>query len=54
MTKYTDELNSIELIRYIANDYVELSHDKIVIQRDHFRKICQSWLDNHYKDREIE
>lgn len=54
MTKYTDKLYSIELIKYIANDYVELSHDKIVAQRNFYRKICQSWLDNHYKDREIE
>lgn len=44
MTQYTDSLSAEDLIRYIANDYVELSHEKIKWQRDDFMKICRDWL----------
>lgn len=44
MTKYTDVLTARKLIQYIANDYVELSYDKIRWQRDDHMKICGDWL----------
>ena len=44
MSTYTDNLPAEELIRYIASDYVELSHEKVRWQRDDFMKICRDWL----------
>ena len=44
MTKYTDLLTAEQLIRFIANDYVELSHEKIAWQRDDHIRICRDWL----------
>lgn len=48
MREYTDELTAVQLIGYIANDYIELSYDKVRWQRDNWREICRSWLDKHY------
>lgn len=53
MREYTDELTAVNLIAYIANDYIELSHDKVRWQRDNWRKACRSWLDKHYPIEEI-
>lgn len=47
MSEYTKKLTAEELIIYIANDYVELSTDKIRFQRDDFIKICREWLENN-------
>jgi len=47
MSEYTKNLTAEELIRYIANDYVELSHDKVYWQRNDFMKICQEWLEHN-------
>lgn len=44
MSEYTDNLTAEQLIRYIANDYVELSHEKIENQRNQYIRICNSWL----------
>lgn len=44
MSKYTDSLTAIQLIDYISRDYVELSHDKIRIQRDDFMRMCKDWM----------
>lgn len=44
MSEYTKQLSAIEMIRYIANDYHELSHDKIIAQAKNWREICQEWL----------
>lgn len=44
--KYTDQLAAEKLFEYIARDYLELSHDKIIWQRNDWRKICESWLEN--------
>ena len=38
-----------DIIRYIANDYVELSHDKVLLQRNDYIKTCREWL----KSREV-
>ena len=34
-----------ELIRFIANDYCELSHDKVYWQRDDWRQRCRKLID---------
>ena len=47
MSEYTKQLTAEQLIEYIANDYVELSHEKIVLQRNDFMKICREWLEYH-------
>jgi hypothetical protein len=44
MSQYTNSRTAIQLIDYISRDYVELSHDKIRIQRDDFMKICKDWM----------
>jgi len=54
MSEYTNNLTAEQLIRYIANDYVELSHDNAymveVSGRDDHMKICREWLANSYKN----
>lgn len=50
MSEYTRQLSAQELIEYIANDYVELSHEKIRIQRDDYIRICQEWLEEHRRE----
>ena len=49
MSTYTNNLTAEQLIAYIANDYVELSHDKILWQRNDHMKICGQWLEHQYK-----
>ena len=44
MCSYTDSLTAVQLIDYISRDYVEMSYDKIRIQRDDFMKICKDWM----------
>ena len=44
MSDYTKQLSAKQLIEFIANDSVELSHDKIRAQRDEYIKICREWL----------
>lgn len=50
MSQYTNSLTATQLIDYISRDYVELSHDKIRIQRDDFMKICKDWMLIHIYD----
>lgn len=50
MSRYTDNLTAEQLIQYIANDYYELSHDKIRWQRDDWKQACQSWLEKNLSD----
>jgi len=45
MSEYTKQLSAKQLIEFIANDYVELSQDKIRAQRDEYIKICREWLE---------
>lgn len=49
MSEYTKNLTAEQLIRYIATDYVELSHEKVLWQRNEYIKICREWLENHYE-----
>jgi hypothetical protein len=36
--------DAMEFVRFVANDYIELSHDKIVWQRNDFIKRAQKIL----------
>jgi hypothetical protein len=45
--EYTRKLTAKQMIEYIARDYIELSHDKVLWQRDDWRKTCQDWLENN-------
>jgi hypothetical protein len=45
MSKYTKKLTAKQLIEYIACDYVELSYDKVLWQRNDHMNICREWLD---------
>jgi hypothetical protein len=47
MSEYTKNLTAEQLIRYIASDRVELSHDKVLWQRNDFMRICQEWLEHN-------
>ena len=47
MSEYTKNLTAEQLIHYIANEYVEISHDKVAWQRNDFMKICQEWLEHN-------
>ena len=44
------DTEAIRLIKYIANDYHELSHHKIEWQRNDYVKRCQQFLKNLYSE----
>ena len=46
LEKQNSEL--LNLVKFIANDYVELSHDKVLWQRNDFMKRCKKFLNEHY------
>ena len=50
MSEYTKSLTAKQLIEYIANDYVELSHEKVVLQRNDFMAICREWLQENLSE----
>ena len=50
MSEYTKGLTAEQLIECIANDYVELSHEKIVVQRNDFIATCQEWLQKNLSE----
>ena len=47
MSEYTKNLNAEQLIRFIATDYVELSYEKVLWQRNEYIKICREWLEQN-------
>ena len=49
MSEYTKVLTAEQLIEYIATDYVELSYDKILAQRNDHIKMCREWLEHNVK-----
>lgn len=51
MSEYTRQLTAKELVEHIASDPIELSHEKIVLQRNEFVKICQEWLECNQETR---
>lgn len=42
-------MTPLELVEYIANDYVELSHDKIKVQRDDYIRLAKKILAEQQK-----
>ena len=50
MSEYTKNMTAEEIVRYIASDYIELSHDKVWEQRNHYVTICRQWLKNNIGD----
>lgn len=40
-------MSAEELLKFIANDYVELSQEKVVLQRNDFIKMSKRWLELH-------
>ena len=50
-----DEIERLRAtLHYIANDYVELSHDKVQWQRDDHMKMARKALAESYKDETVE
>jgi hypothetical protein len=50
-----DEIERLRAtLRYIANDYVELSHDKVQWQRDDHMKMAKKALAESYKGETVE
>jgi len=43
--EYIKELTARQIIEMIANEYIELSHDKIKLQRDDHVRWCKKWLE---------
>ena len=46
-TIVTEANKYMKLVRYIANDYHELSHDKAYNQRDWWKKLCKNLLEGN-------
>jgi hypothetical protein len=42
--EYNRQLTAYQLIQSIANEYIELSHDKVLWQRNEIIKTCKDWL----------
>ena len=47
MSDYTKTLTAKQLIHMIACDQPELSHDKVLSQRNEYIKVCREWLDTN-------
>lgn len=47
MSEYTKNLSAEDLTAWITSDYVELSHDKVLIQRNEHMKVCREWLEHN-------
>lgn len=44
---YNSQLTAYQLIQSIANEYIELSHDKVLWQRNEIIKTCKDWLEHN-------
>ena len=53
MSQYTNQLSAEDLIYTIARDYVELSNDKVQVQRDNHMRWCSDWLRHNHTRNEI-
>jgi hypothetical protein len=49
MSEYTRLLTAEQLIAYIARDYIELSEEKVLWQRNEFVQLCREWLEYNNK-----
>jgi hypothetical protein len=47
MTDFIKGITARHLIEMIANEYIELSHDKVRLQRDDHIKWCRQWLEQN-------
>lgn len=47
MNEYIAQLTARQFIEMIANEYIELSHDKIRVQRDDHIRWAEEWLRLH-------
>lgn len=54
MSEYTKSLSAEDLIAWIASDYVELSHEKILLQRNEYIKVCREWLEHNVYNKETQ
>lgn len=45
LKKFNITQSAIGLIRYIAHERPELSYEKIINERDEYKKLCKEWLD---------
>ena len=50
MESISRHFTAIELIRYIATDYVETIPEKIQEQRDELVKLCRDWVEEHEEE----
>lgn len=51
-TDYTNSLTAEQLIEWIAADYVELSHDKVLWQRNSYIRACRDWIKHNLQEAE--
>lgn len=49
-SEYTNSLTAEQLIQWIAADYVELSHDKVLWQRNSYIRACRDWIKHNLQD----
>lgn len=49
-SEYTNRLTAEQLIQWIAADYVELSHDKVLWQRNSYIRVCRDWIKHNLQD----
>jgi hypothetical protein len=47
MNDYIEQLTARQVIEMIANEYIELSHDKVRTQRDDHIRWCKEWLQHN-------
>ena len=47
--EYLKMLTARQVIEMIANEYVELSHDKVLLQRNDHIRWCKEWLKNNHE-----
>lgn len=52
MSEYTNGLTADQLIQWIAADYVELSHDKVLWQRNSYIRACRDWIKHNIQEAE--
>jgi hypothetical protein len=45
MSDFIKDISARQLIEMIANEYIELSNDKVRLQRDDHIKWCKQWLE---------
>ncbi|UTU08091.1 hypothetical protein CcrC1_gp405 [Caulobacter phage C1] len=49
MSRNYAEMSAQSLIKFIAHDFVELSHDKVQNQYHAYKRMCREWLSARHK-----